>query len=46
MKFAEAAAYLAERLRLPDMLIRAGISRLVERTDRNCAGGRVRARYG
>jgi len=34
MNFAEAAAYLAERLPVPDALIRAGISGLVERTDR------------
>jgi cyclopropane-fatty-acyl-phospholipid synthase len=35
MKFAEAASYLAERLPVPDALIRAGISGLVGRTDRS-----------
>ena len=35
MKLAEAASFLAERLPVPDLLIRAGISGLVGRTDRS-----------
>jgi len=35
MKLAEAASYLAERLPVPDALIRAGISGMVQRTDRS-----------
>jgi cyclopropane-fatty-acyl-phospholipid synthase len=35
MKLAEAASYLAERLPIPDALIRAGIEGMVGRTDRS-----------
>ena len=39
MTFAQAASFLAERLPVPDMLIRAGISGMVGRTDRSLNGG-------
>jgi cyclopropane-fatty-acyl-phospholipid synthase len=39
MTFAQAASFLAERLPVPDRLIRAGISGMVGRTDRSLNGG-------
>jgi len=39
MKLSEAASYLAERLPVPDLLIRAGISGMVGRTDRSLGSG-------
>jgi cyclopropane-fatty-acyl-phospholipid synthase len=39
MKLTEAASFLAERLPVPDALIRAGISGMVQRTDRTLGAG-------